>query len=130
MGACYDVTLKIKVTDEKNAIIALNKKIRNDKRVNFSLENYAKQGITTKTFDDLMKIFLAGWKNQEIKIDKSSHYTIYSNAFNASYGWEDVMIEMFKTLAPFLQNNSRFLIYSEDGYDELIVKNGKCIQLQ
>lgn len=129
MGACYNVTLKVKVNDEQKAIVALNEHIRNDKRTDYSLEAYAKQGITTKTFDDLMRIFLAGWKYQEVKIDKSNEFTVYSNNFNASYGWESVMIEMFETLAPFLQDNSELLIYPNNDYDELIIRDGKYIQI-
>ena len=32
MGACYEVTLKAKVKDEKGAILALNEHIKNDKQ--------------------------------------------------------------------------------------------------
>ena len=53
----------------------------------------------------------------------------YSNAFNASYGWEVVMIEMFETITPFLEDGSELLIYPDSDYDKLIVKNGKCIQV-
>lgn len=129
MGACYSVELKVKVTDTQAAVKALNEHISNDKRTNYSLEKYAEQGITTETFDDLMRIFLAGWKRQEVKIENYDGFTTYSNDFNASYGWESVMMEMFETLTPFLENESKLLIYPDFIYDELIVENGECVQI-
>ena len=130
MGACYDVTLKVKVLDEKGAIKALNEHIENDTRTYYSLDEYAKEGITTETFNDLMRIFLAGWKGQEVKISKCSNgFTVYENSFNASYGWESVMMEMFETLTPFLEDGSKLIIYPDSDYDELIVENGKCVQI-
>lgn len=129
MGACYEVTLKAKVKDEKGAILALNEHIKNDKRTNYSLDKYAEQGVTTETFDDLMRIFLAGWKGQEVRISKEDGLTVYENGFNAHYGWESVMIEMFETLAPYLEDGSELLIYPDHSYDKLIVKNGEYVQI-
>ena len=130
MGACYDVNLKVKLKNEKGAIQALNEHIKNDKRANYSLDKYAEQGVTTETFDDLMRIFLAGWKGQEVEITEGKDgFTTYKNNFDASYGWESVMIEMFETLTPYLEDGSEFLIYPDSSYDKLIVKNGKFVQV-
>ena len=130
MGACYYVKLKVKVKDEQGAILALNEHIKNDKRTDYSLDKYAEQGITTETFDDLMRIFLAGWKGQEVEITKEKNgFTKYVNGFDASYGWESVMMEMFDTLAPYLKDGSEFLIYPDSDYDKLIVQNGVSVQL-
>lgn len=128
MGACYYVKLKAKVLDEKGAVNALNEHMKNDTRTNYSLEEYATQGIGTETFDDLMRIFLAGWKHQEVGISKGNGFTFYENEFSASYGWESVMIKMFHVLAPYLDNGSRLLIYPDVNYDELVIENGECIQ--
>lgn len=129
MGACYSVELKVKVLDEQGAIKALQKHIETDKRTDYSLEAYAKQGVTTETFDDLMRIFLAGWKGQEVNIDVNGEFTTYSNDFNASYGWESVMMEMFETLAHYIKDGSELLIYPDSDYDKLVVQNGKCVQI-
>ena len=129
MGACYDVTLKVKVLNEKGAIKAQNEHIENDTMTYYSLDKYAKEGITTETFDDLMRIFLAGWKGQEVKISKCSNgFTVYENSFNASYGWEVVMITMFQEIAPYLENKSELVIDIDNDYDKLVVKDGKAIQ--
>ena len=128
MGACYYVKLKVNVINETGAINALNEYISKSTYVNFSLDKYAAQGITTDTFDDLMKIFLAGWKHQELVIEKRQMYTYYSNDFDASYGWESVMMDMFEVITPYISDGSEILIYPDNDYDRLVVRNGECIQ--
>lgn len=53
----------------------------------------------------------------------------YYNGFDASYGWESVMMEMFEILAPFLEDKSEMYIYPDEDYDHLTVKNGKYVQV-
>ena len=129
MGACYSVALKVKLLDELGAIKALQHHIANDTGANYSLEDFAKQGVTTETFNDLMKIFLAGWKSQPFEISVSGKFTVYTNDFDASYGWEGVMIDMFYVLTPFVANGSELVIDIDNEYDRLIVRNGKCVQI-
>ena len=130
MGACYYVILKVKVRDEQCAITALNRLIKKDINTNYSLNRYAEQGIKTEKYDDLMRIFLASWKGQEMKIrDVDDCYKTYENSFNASYGWEIVMIEAFEILSSYLDDGSELLIYPDQGYDKMVVKNGKCVQV-
>ena len=52
----------------------------------------------------------------------------YENGFDASYGWESVMMEMFELIAPYLADGSELYIYPDNDYDHLLIKNGKCIQ--
>ena len=129
MGACYSVRLKVKVQDEPGAIKALNDHMTNNTRADYSLEEYAEQGITTETFDDLMRIFLAGWKGQEVFINPEKRFTIYENDFDASYGWEVVLMDMFEVLTPFVKNGSELFMYVDNDYDRLVVKRGKCVQV-
>lgn len=130
MGACYFVKLKVKVLDEQSAIKVLNEYIkRSSHRIRFNLEEYAKRNITTETFDDLMRIFLADHTYDKVEITQKRIYTYYQNDFNASYGWESVMMDMFDVIAPYVQDNSELLIYPDTDYDKLVVRNGKCIQL-
>ena len=128
MGACYSVEVKINVLDMPGAIKALNEYIINDTSADYSLDEYAEQGIKTETFDDLMKILLADLQ-QGIFVYHEGKFTIYENAFDASYGWERVMMEWFEVLAPFLANGSQMLIYPDSDYDKLVIKNGKCVQV-
>lgn len=128
MGACYSVTVKVNLIDEVGAIKALNDHIENDTGTRYNLEKYAASGITTETFDGLMKILLAD-AQQELSITKKRKYTTYDSCFNASYGWEGVMIEWFHVLAPFLADRSEMLIYPDEDYDKLVIRNGKCVQI-
>ena len=128
MGACYSVDLKVNVLDMPGAIQALNEHMANDTSADYSLEEYAEHGITTETFDDLIRILLAELQRPVI-IYKKGKFTIYSNDFDASYGWERVMMEWFEVLAPFLANGSQMLIYPDEDYDKLVIKNGKCVQM-
>ena len=129
MGACYSVSLKVKVLDMTGAIKALNQHIINDTRSDYSLDKYASQGVTTDTFNNLMRIFLADWTEHWVNIYTEKSFTVYENDFDASYGWERVLMEMFETLAPFVKNGSKLCIYIDNGYDELVIKNGKCVQV-
>ena len=127
MGACYSVNLDVCVIDEQGAIKALQKKIETEdgRGTNYGLEKWAEEGFTTETFDDLMRIFLAGWKGQEVDINiNSDGTTTYSNAFNASYGWQSVMIEMFETLVPYIREDSKLVIYPDSGRCEVTIQNG------
>ena len=128
MGACYSVELKVNVLDVPGAIKALNEYIVNDTSADYSLDENAEQGITTETFDDLIKILFADLQ-QPVSIYKQGKFTIYINAFDASYGWERIMMEWFEVLTPFLANGSQMLIYPDEDYDKLIVKNGECVQI-
>lgn len=129
MGACYSVALKVKLLDEPGAIKALQEHIENDTGVNYSIDDFASQGATTETFDGLMKIFLAGWEGLSFEVSESNGFTLYTNDFDASYGWECVMIDMFYTLTPFIANKSEFVIDVDNDYDRLVVRNGKCVQV-
>lgn len=128
MGACYSVNVKVHIVDETGAVKALNEHIANDTGTRYNLEKYAASGITTETFDGLMKILLAD-AQQELYITKKRKYTTYDSCFNASYGWECVMIEWFHVLAPFLSDGSQMLIYPDEDYDKLVIRNGKCVQI-
>ena len=128
MGACYSVNVKVCVVDEAGAIKALNKLIENSKNVNYSLDKYASIGVTPDTFDGLMRILLAE-AQQDISISKKRKYTTYDSCFNASYGWEGVMMDWFETLAPYLADGSQMLIYPDEDYDKLVIRNGKCVQI-
>lgn len=128
MGACYSVTLKVDFIDEDGAIKALNEHIERDTGVDYSLKEYANIGITPDTFDGLIKILLAHTQ-REVVVYQHGKFKIYDNDFDASYGWERVMMEWFNVLAPFLKDKSMLLIYPDSDYDKLVIKNGKCVQI-
>ena len=128
MGACYSVNIKVCVVDEAGAVKALNNHMKKSKNANYLLEKYAEIGVTPDTFDGLMKILLAETQ-QKVTIVKKRKYTTYDNCFGASYGWEYVMIEWFKVMAPYLADGSQMMIYPDEDYDKLVIRNGKCVQI-
>ena len=128
MGTCYSVRMKLTLLDEVGAIKALNEHMARDTKTHYNLAFYEEQGITPDTVDGLMKILLAE-PQSEVSIRQAGKTRYYENAFNASYGWESVMMDWFNVLTPFLNSGSQMVIYPESDYDKLVVKNGKCVQV-
>lgn len=77
--------------------------------------------------DDLIAVFIGIGKMFDVANDDDG-WTTYSNGFDATYGWESVMMEMFEELAPVLEDGSDLFINCDDGVDVLVIKDGKCIQ--
>ena len=98
-------------------------------RTEYDLESYAADGIGTENIDDLMKIFLSDRKRQRITIIDSGEWKNYSADFNASYGWESVLIKMFKILGVYLANGSQLDISIDNDYNGLVIRNGICKQI-
>lgn len=128
MGQCYDVNLRVRFKDENGAKNALSAKI---KRADVEHVTYNTQGLRTKGFNfdniwDLMSVFFCGWGE---KLTESADKAWLYSGFNASYGWERVMMEAFDTIAPYLEDNSEIKIYPDSGCDHAIVKDGKAVWL-
>ena len=62
MGMCYDIMFKAKVKNEEKAVKALRKFIDN-RDADFNIDAFAKLGIGTESFDDLVRIIFAAWPN-------------------------------------------------------------------
>ena len=129
MGAVYSIHLRIKVTDRTSAAEALRTKIaRGDQEyTSYSLEHYQSLGVGTDSLEDLLKIFFGGWEAKLESSKGNKGFTKYDSAFDASYGWEGVMIRAFKEMAPYLEEESSIRIYPDSGVDYGRVKNGKVI---
>ncbi len=124
MGQTYDVNLRVRFKDEKGARKALFDKIG---RANEEKVLYGMQGLRMKGFDfdniwDLMSVFFCGW-GQKLKETANAGW-LYSG-FDASYGWEQVMMDAFDNIAPYLEDGSEIKIYPDSGCDHGIVENGK-----
>jgi hypothetical protein len=46
--------------------------------------------------------------------------------FDASYGWEGVMMDAFEVIAPYMADDSVIKIYPDSGCDHGTVIKGKC----
>ena len=126
MGQCYDVNLRVRFKDENGAKEALKAKLG---RANKEKVFYGEVGLKALGFDfdkiwDLMSVFFCGW-GQRLKeaADKSWLYS----CFDASYGWERVMMDAFDEIAPYLEDDSEIKIYPDCGCDHGIANNGNII---
>lgn len=131
MGSYYYVKLKVKLKDEEKAIKALQDKIsRADKEhIDYGFNSCLKnKNYDLNVFDDLVKVFLAEHQNDFAIKQTKNGFTKYTSVFNASYGWESVMIKMFEEIAPYLEDRSKLYIDCDDGWDEFVVTDGKGYQ--
>jgi len=130
MGACYDVNLKVRFNDEQGAKKALRDKISRGKEehIGYDVEGLvAKYGYDLDNMSDLLSVFFSGWGTR-LKRDYRDT-DIRAADFNACYGWEDVMIETFSIIAPFMEDGSWIKIYPDSDYDHLVVKSGKAVMI-
>ncbi len=123
MGACYDVDLSLRVTDEKKAVELLNGYISSCRYASFDLDNFKKKGRDRNNLDDIITLFLT---DRNFTADENHNY---SSGFDASYGWESVMMDMFYHLEPVLKEGSVLRIFPDEDYDELIYEKGKVVQV-
>lgn len=126
MGQTYDVNLRVRFKDEKGAKKALFDKISRAKQEHIL---YDMQGLRMKGFDfdniwDLMSVFFCGW-GEKFHHDTQNEGGWIWSGFDASYGWESVMMDAFEKIAPFIKDGSEIKIYPDSGCDHGIVENGK-----
>lgn len=126
MGACYDVNLKVRFRDEEGAKRALKAKIG---RANEEKILYGENGLKALGFDfdnimDLLSVFFCGWGD---RLRPAADEAWLNSGFDASYGWESVMMDAFDKIAPFLEDGSVIVIYPDSDYDKAEVINGKAI---
>ncbi len=125
MSACYSVNVELRVKEdcEEKIIETLQNKIKRAKEENV---NYGIEEVPT-TLKELLGIFFV--EHQEIyKYKRIGTWYMVDSAFDASYGWESVMISMFKEIAPFLENKSELYIDIDNDYDKLVIRKGQCVQ--
>lgn len=126
MGQCYSVELKVRFTDEDGAKKALQAKLdrHEEEHVCYNLDHFTGElGLSTDNLHDLMGIFFGGWKG---KLEPSTTDDWEYADFDASYGWERVMMDAFEEIAPYLADGSVIEIYPDSGCDHGTVRNGKC----
>ncbi len=128
MGQCYDVNLRVRFKDEQKARQALFAKVgrAHQERVIYDMQGLRMMGFNFDNIWDLMSVFFCGW-GEKLK-EAADKGWLYSG-FNASYGWEGVMMDAFEKIAPYLEDDSEIKIYPDSGCDHAIVKDGKAVWL-
>ena len=129
------MNLRVRFKDEKGAKNALFAKVSRGRQEHVI---YDMQGLRMKGFDfdnniwDLMAVFFCGWGErfyeqgdwEKIKGTPKEGAWVWAG-FDASYGWENVMMEAFEDIAPFIEEGSEIKIYPDSGLDHGVVENGK-----
>lgn len=133
MGQYYDVKLKLKFRDkekdELRTIKAMQKYIEkhDGKGVKFSLDEWKKEDNKLHSLEDMLRVFFDGWNCWDFEMTQGRKWLKVRNGFDASYGWESIMLDIFDVISPFLEDGSELWIYPDSDYDHLIVKEGKCV---
>lgn len=130
MSACYDVYLNAKIKeDELNNLVNILKKriLKENVAVNYSLELARNNGLSFNNITDILSIVFSQRKVNEVKIH--NNVLKIQSGFNASYGWEMIMIDTFYDMSKYLEDNSSLYFDIENEYDYLIIKDGQVIQI-
>lgn len=130
MGACYSVTLKGKFTDAEGAVKALQRKVAraDQEHTNYNLDHYRGDlGLDLGSLKGLLQLFFGGWEASLRPAFDTDYEVVLTSGFDASYGWEGVMMDAFDDLAPYLEEGSSIKIYPDSDYDHAVVKGGKAV---
>ena len=112
MGSVYSIYSQMKFKDKNKAIKILQAKISRGKEehTDYGLDTYRKsENLDINDIDDLIAVFIGIGRMFDVANDDNG-WTTYSNGFDATYGWESVMMEMFEELAPVLEDLTFSLI--------------------
>lgn len=107
MGQTYDVNLVVLFKDKEKATTALQDYVTKEmeRGVRFG-------GDKTDTFDDCMELILAKHQGMYEKTERKQ-YDVYTSNFDASYGWESILAEMFNVMKPYLAGGSSLTVYPD-----------------
>ena len=129
MGQCYSVEIKARFMDEDGAKKALQAKLdrHEEDHVNYNLDHFTGElGLSTDSLHDLMGIFFGGWKGKLETAPAPGYRDWLFADFDASYGWESLMMDAFEVIAPYLADGSVIKIYPDSGCAHGTVRKGKC----
>ena len=129
MGACYSIKFIGELKDEKSAVKAMRSLIKRSKNVNFNLEKQKKRGLGLDNFNDLLRVFLSGCSNPPKPVINDNGCIYYNDSFDASYGWETVMTNMFGEIAPYLKDGAQLDIYPDNDHIAYVVENGEIKEI-
>lgn len=129
MGAVYCITSKIKIKDEKD-FISKGKEFIETYKANFGLEKQAQLGNTTENVRGIIGIVFVDLGGSLFKYMQDGKTVSFSSGFDASYGWERVMIDFFEAVAPTLESGSKLTIEPDSGFDVLMVLEDGTVNLE
>lgn len=120
MGQTYDVTYTLRIKDRQGLIDAINAYI--DETDKDGLVIWPKDWFDRTDLTSLMKLVITDRGFEEFDEEEE---VVFSSSFDASYGWEAVMMEVFECMAPHLEDGSMLEIWPDYGKDFGTVKSGQ-----
>lgn len=131
MGDCYSVELRVKL--RKSTKTDMQKLLRQWMRdetkgtdvcagVDWHLAEYRRHGIRPDSFAGVCKILLAFHQGDASHVVDEEGFDLFRSGFNASYGWNSVMIEAFFKMAWALEDGSYLEIDRDEGRETYEIK--------
>lgn len=124
MGACYSTRIYLLYDDEE----AVVDKIREYVESSSGYVDYPDIEITD-LISALSVIFPNVYKTTK-RIRKDCYHlpvdSCYEAEFDASYGWETVLTDMFSYISEVLNDGSHMYIWPDSDYDYLVIEDGQC----
>lgn len=127
MGMCAEHVLRLKFKDSEaetkavKAAAALIRKYDDEGTALFHMERRAEDGVTPDSLAGIAKMLLA-YEQGEVNEYKWRGFRCFANCFDSTYGWFDVVYDVFAAMAPYLIDDSK---YSCDECGEAVVRNGR-----
>lgn len=118
MAACYSVKLVLVTKDEEKTKEAMRNFIFAELRKGTAV--FDTVGKDLNNLESLVKVFIT---NNDYRRDGNT----FTSCFDASYGWEGVLLDMFSAIAPTLEDTSQICVEPDNDYDLLKIVNGKVV---
>lgn len=132
MGAVYSIRAYLLYDDEQAVVETILKFVKeNTNWVAFNSIDVNELKKNKTLMNALRVIFTEHvYKTDPVIREKYYGYdtdNCYESDFDASYGWESVMTEAFKYMAPALKDGSELYIWPDFEEDYLVVQNGVSV---
>ena len=126
MGDCYSVELRVKL--RKSTKANMQKLLRQWMRkeaegtddrpgVDWHLAEYRRHGLRPDSFNGICKILLAFHQGDARHVATGDGFDLFRSGFNASYGWDRVMVDAFFEMSWALEKGSYLEIDRDEGRD-------------
>ena len=126
MGDCYSVELRVKL--RKSTKANMQKLLRQWMReeaedtdahpgVYWGLAEHRRHGIRPDSFSGICRILLAFHQGDAKHVVDGEGFDLFRSGFNASYGWNHIMVDAFFKMAWALEKGSYLEIDRDEGRD-------------
>lgn len=128
MGACYDVTFKVKMKNTAKAFAAIREWIQSQPWAEDACRTSKREGIDPSSQEGLMRIIFHGFTKPSVfRMSTDSQGTItVDNSFDACYTQEIRMYRFFNDLASYFEDGSSLEVWPDDDAWKIAVKDGIC----